>query len=287
MFLKDKAVLVSLSISQWTARKYDKKVTQQVSESYGVGLGSDVGRYNKKLLPIDTYLKDVHRKSSTVRNKFYDNTLSWIVDGTQMLPNKNYMEFMADFRREKAEWQYLVDSFLDEYPRMKLEAQRLLPNGLYCEDDYPSVDDLRQKFKMDMFVAPLPDTENFFTTLIDSEVDKIRQDVTKRVTETQSAAMKEVWQRLYKRVQHMVEKLDDPSAIFRDSMVENAKETCALLTRLNFIDDPNLEAMRQEVEQKLANQNPDALRLDPVFRATKADEAKAIMSKMDAFMGGL
>ena len=32
MKLTDKALLVQLNVSQWTARKYDKKVTQQVAD---------------------------------------------------------------------------------------------------------------------------------------------------------------------------------------------------------------------------------------------------------------
>ena len=83
----------------------------------------------------------------------------------------------------------------------------------------------------------------------------------------------------------MAEKLDDPKAVFRDTLVENTREICSVLTRLNFTDDPNLEAMRQEVEQSLTKHHPDALRNDPDLRRDKAAEAKAIMAKMGAFMG--
>jgi phosphoenolpyruvate carboxylase len=85
----------------------------------------------------------------------------------------------------------------------------------------------------------------------------------------------------------MADKLADPTGIFRDSMVENAREICAMLPRLNFTDDANLEAMRQEVESKIAKYHPDALRQDPVLRRDTAAEAKAIMDKMSVFMSGL
>lgn len=104
--------------------------------------------------------------------------------------------------------------------------------------------------------------------------------------EAEQAALKDVWNRLYERVKHIAEKLADPKAIFRDSMVENAKEICALLPRLNFADDPNLEAMRQQVEASLLK-HPDALRNDPDLRRDTAAEAKKIMDAMGAFMGQL
>ena len=61
---------------------------------------------------------------------------------------------------------------------------------------------------------------------------------------------------------------------------------CELLPRLNFNDDPNLETMRNEVEQKLANLNKDVIVGNDTFRSQKIDEAKAIMDKMGVFMGG-
>jgi hypothetical protein len=69
-------------------------------------------------------------------------------------------------------------------------------------------------------------------------------------------------------------------------MVDNARELCSLLPRLNFADDPNLEALRHQVEQSLVKNHPDALRNDPDLRRDKAAEAKAIMDKMSVFMGG-
>ena len=43
MKLSDKALLVQLNISQWTARKYDKRATEQVAQQNGSA--SQAGRY--------------------------------------------------------------------------------------------------------------------------------------------------------------------------------------------------------------------------------------------------
>jgi hypothetical protein len=136
---------------------------------------------------------------------------------------------------------------------------------------------------MDMAVFPVPSTD-FRVSIGSDELSRIQQDVERRITEAQSKAMTEVWQRLYDRVKHMAEKLADPKSIFRDSMIENAREICALLPRLNFADDPNLESMRQQVEVTLLK-HPEALRNDPDLRRDTAVEAKKIMDAMSVFMG--
>jgi len=280
MKLNDRALLVQLNISQWTARKYDKKATRQVADANNTTM--DAGRYNKALLPMNDLLDNVHKKTTHIRQKFYDNTLPWGIEGTMMLPTANYLNFMSDFRKEKGEWETLVGSFVHNYDQLRLDAQRILGN-LYDSTDYPSSVDIAHKFRMDMAIFPVPSTD-FRVSIGSEELSRIQQDVERRVQQAQSTAMQEVWTRLYDRVKHMAEKLADPKAIFRDSMVENAREICALLPRLNFSDDPNLEAMRQQVEASLIK-HPDALRNDPDLRRDTAAEAKKIMDAMSVFMG--
>ena len=282
MNITDRALLVHLTVSQWTARKYDKRASKEVTTAHGAA--SAAGRFNKSLLPMNDKLENIHKKTTFIRTKYYNNTLPWGLDGTMMLPTANYLSFMSDFRKEKGEWEQLVQEFLDEYDQMKLDAQRIL-GSLYDPADYPTALELRHKFKMDMAVFPVPSAD-FRVAIGSEELTRIQQDVERRVKEAEQAALKDVWNRLYERVKHIAEKLADPKAIFRDSMVENAKEICALLPRLNFADDPNLEAMRQQVEASLIKP-PEALRNDPDLRRDTAATAKDIMDKMGAFMGAL
>jgi len=283
MKLSDRALLVQLSISQWTARKYDKRATQQIADQNGVPTAA--GRYNKSLLPMNDYLSHVHKKATAIRQKYYDNTLPWGIEGTQMLPSANYLNFMSEFRKEKGEWEYLVNEFVSNYAQLRADAQRFL-GSMYNDADYPAASEIANKFRMDMAVFPVP-SNDFRVSIADDELARIQDDVERRVTEAQQTAMKDVWQRLYDRVQHMAEKLADPKGIFRDSMLENTRELCALLPRLNFADDPNLEALRMQVEVSLVNHHPDALRNNPDLRRDKAAEAKDIMDKMAVFMGGI
>jgi hypothetical protein len=280
MNLNDRALLVQLNVSQWTARKYDKSASKEVTTAHGAA--SAAGRFNKSLLPMNDKLDNIHKKTTLIRAKYYDNTLPWGMDGTMMLPTANYLNFMSEFRKERGEWNALVQEFLDNYDQMKLDAQRIL-GSLYNHSDYPNRSELRIKFNMDMAVFPVPSSD-FRVSIGSEELSRIQQDVERRVKDAEQAALKDVWNRLYDRVKHMAEKLADPKAIFRDSMLENTREICALLPRLNFTDDPNLEAMRQQVEASLLK-HPEALRNDPDLRHDTAVEAKKIMDAMGAFMG--
>ena len=282
MNLNDKALLVTLNIGGWAGRKLDKRVTQDVARSNGVS--TSAGRYNKSLLPNCSILEDIHAMAVTIRNEFYDNTLPWGIEGTFILPTSNYLQFTQNFRRRKSDWFSLVNQFSDEYPLLKIKAQHDL-GPLYCDADYPDADDIRHKFYMDMHFFPVPSSD--FRVQINSDgLAKIRLDVEEQVKNAQAVAMKDLWNRMYGKVEHIAQKLADPKAIFRDSMIDNARDLCELLPRLNFADDPQLETLRTEIEGKLLK-NPEILRLHPEIRRDTAAEAKAIMDRMSAIMGGM
>jgi len=79
MKLSDKALLVQLNVSQWTARKLDKNATTQVAIANNTG--NHAGRYNKSLLPMNEYLDNVHKKTTLIRKEYYHNTLPWVLMG--------------------------------------------------------------------------------------------------------------------------------------------------------------------------------------------------------------
>ena len=281
MKLSDKALLVQLNVSQWTARKLDKKATNDVALANNTGVHA--GNYNKSLLPMNEYLDNVKRLTTFIRKEYYDNTLPWGIDGTMILPTDNYLDFMAKFKRHKSDWYQLVDKFLLAYPQLQLNAQRYL-GDLYNSNDYPSVEDLKTKFSMDITVLPVP-SDDFRVGIDEQELANIQQQVEERVQQSTKIAMQEAWQRLYDKVKSMAEKLADTKSIFRDTLVTNMQDVCDVLKRLNVTGDKDLEQMRYMVENTLANNNPESLRLDPDLRKTKSIEAKDILDKMGAFMG--
>jgi hypothetical protein len=204
----------------------------------------------------------------------------------QILPTSNYLGYSTKFRSQYSDWKYLVKVFLQAYDTAKWKAEhdaKYTLGKLWNPADYPKVEDLEGKFAMDLAIFPVPATD-FRVQIASDELTRIQQDVERRVMDAQKVAMRDVWQRLYDRVAKIAEKCADPKAIFRDSMMENAREICDLLPRLNLADDPDLEAMRVAVESKLIH-HPEALRNNPDLRRNTATEAQRIMDAMGVFMG--
>lgn len=276
--LNERALLTQLTISQWSARRFDKKTSKKVAHDYSVAEG--VGRYNKALLPGAQELANVHAKSTYIRALYYRNTLPWGMEGTQILPCDNYVQFFQEFNQHRNEWEYLVNEFVRVYPKLMAEARAHL-GGLFDINDYPA--DVRDKFNIDIAVMPVPSSD-FRVRLADGQVAAIKQDVEYRVHQAQKQALGEAWNRLFSRLETVYEKIVDPTSIFRDSLIENVRETCDLLGRMNIMEDPDFESMRQEILLRVASCDPDTLRHDLTARADTAAEVKSIMDKMQGYM---
>jgi len=283
MHLSDKALLVHLSISQWTAKKLDKRASKEIARINGAT--NNAGNFNKSLLPTCDELDKVKALTALIRKEFYHNTLPWGIEGTFILPSANYLSFMTEYRGKKGKWDRCVKRFLARYDQAHADARRLL-GSLYNPRDYPILADLEHKFSMDLSVLPVPTAGDFRVDLAEGEFESIQADIEQRVLESSKAAMDDVWKRLYDKVEWLAGRLANPENTFNNATYEDAKDLVKMLSRLNFTDDPDLEQMRRDVERKLVSHHPESLRNDPVLRNDTANEAKAIMDKMAVFMGG-
>jgi metal-dependent amidase/aminoacylase/carboxypeptidase family protein len=285
--LNEKAMLVKLSISQWSARKQDKRATKTVQDTFGTS--DDAGRYSKALVAQEA-IKAVQKTANAARTAHYENTLPWNDDGARILPAANFQEYSALMREHRQNFEDAVRELVSNYPALVSQA-RIDLNGLFNPDEYPDENKIRSKYSFDVTVDPMPAAQDFRVDLHDDDVARIQADIEARTRTAQERAMADLWERLHKTVAHMAEKLSEPDAIFRDSLINNVCDLCQLLPRLNITNDPNLEALRREIEEKLCNYDPEELRRSQpnsmmnTSRRDAANDAQAIIDKMSAYMG--
>jgi hypothetical protein len=249
--ITEKAMLASLQISQWSARKHDKRVSAEVNEKYN---GKDAGRFNKALASKES-LKEIQAAVGAARTFHMEQTLAWGERGERLLPSKNYGEYSRQMRIFKQDFDRAVQAFVCRLPPGHIRGSPEL-GGLFCREDYPEVSEIRAKFDFKTVIAPVPTGEDFRVSLARDEVAAIKTDIEQRLIESNAAATRDLWQRLYEVVGHMVDRLSDPDAIFRDSLVGNIIKMTELLPRLNLHDDPALEVMRRQIEASLVPVQP-------------------------------
>lgn len=275
--LSEKALLVNVTINQWTARKSDKKVSKQIERQHNA---HKAGNFNKILIAEDE-LKKIQNMAQATREFLYENTLPWGDNGDRLLPVTNYFEFLNQFKDYKTRFETAVDRFIMEYPVLKAEAQRRL-NGMFQDTDYPPVSNVRQKFDMSISFMPISTTDDFRLEVDAEEVNNLKSQIESEINNRITQSTKNILARIKEAVSHMVERLSIKDAIFRDSLVENIRELISLLPRLNFTNDRDIADVLESMKTLLVN--PDELRNGSKLRNKKAKEAQAILDKITDFL---
>lgn len=278
--ISERTLLVQLNISQWTARKLDKQETDALTRAHGADVKA--ARVNKSLLPTAMSLDQVAQKTGAIRTDYYFRTLPWAMDGARIIRSDAYMDFAVVMRDHLNEWDQLVAKFLAEYPRLQQDAQRAL-GSLYKPDDYPSTWELRQKFTAGVNFLPVPNAADWRVEGIDEDMEQLRRQVADQVTEGLATAAKDAWERVRAVVAKAHERLSKPDAVFRDTLVENARDLCKILPSLNINNDPKLEEVRRELERSLCAVHPEDLRQSPALRSSVAGAMDDVLRKMGAF----
>lgn len=280
--IQTRAMLVRLSVSMWTARRYDKKVSDKAAQDFKAG--DNAGRYNKMLVAQDAIAK-IQKIVGEARDWHYTNTLPWQDDGQRILPAANYLKYTQAIATFRSRFDEVTREFIDSYPSL-VEDAKIRLGEMYNVADYPNLGTISEKFAFDVVVSPIPSANDFRVNLNSSEIQRIQDDIEKRSNLALNAAVKDLWERVREKVAKMQERLSSTDAVFRNSLVDNMVEMVELLPRLNLTNDPELEIVRKEIESKLCSFNPQTLREDEVIRGQVAESAQEILDRMSGYCGG-
>lgn len=283
--VSDRAVLVNLSISQWSAAKSDKKVNREVAQAHGSE--EQMGNYRKQLVAKDA-VKKYSQLASDIRQEFYRITLPWGDNGDRILTSKAYFDFSAKFRKRQAELESAWDDFCYLYPQLVEDARKLL-NGLHNSADYPAVSEIRGKFSIKLDVKPVPQAEDFRVQLGEEEVSRLKAQITADSAASVERAMRDVWSRMRDVIAKISERCklydqQNPQAHpFHASTVENITDLLEIIPALNLTGDPQVEEFAQEMRQ-LTRYTPEQLKHTEYAREDIASRADEILNKMAAFI---
>ena len=105
------ASLVDMSISQWAARKKDKRASAEVAQANNAETG--VANVTKDLLAGSPALKAIHDMTSAIRVFHQDMTFPWGMHN--LLPTARYFDYHNGITDMFQQWDNLVSEFLASY----------------------------------------------------------------------------------------------------------------------------------------------------------------------------
>ena len=276
------AMLVEMSISTWTARKLDKRVSTQVDLDNGAK--TKVVNANKNLMAGTGVLDTIVKYAANARAWHISQTLPWTDNGSRLLPMSNFMNYKQQLGELETNYEALVDKFIVAYPSLVSAAAFQLGN-LFDRNEYPDENSLKRKFKFTYSFFPVPTAGDFRIDINEEAKAEIMANCNSAYEDRLNNAMREAWSRLHECLTRMSERLTDNAdgsrKIFRDSLVENGVELVTMLKHLNITQDPQLEQARRDLQSAIGAHDLDSLRDNSNAREVVKMKVDTILSKFN------
>jgi hypothetical protein len=281
MSITSSAVLVEMNISVWTANKLDKGATDAVLVSNGATV-ADAAQVRKNLMAGTTLRKSIADYAAGCRLWHNMRTLPWSDKGPRILPTSLFMDYKAELNVRRDTFMRMVDEFRTNYPSLIQTAANYM-GDLHNPADYPSVDEVVNKFGFKVVFSPVPESNDFRLDIPKQELDEVRQSYDDAFDTRLAEAMRTPWEQLHKMLTSMSDKLvegdEETKRRWHDTFLTNAQDMCAMLTHLNITKDPKLEAARRQLETAMLGADIDDIKEN---ESTRAD----LKTKLDAILSG-
>jgi hypothetical protein len=279
MSLNTKAMIVYFSCGLWTAKKLDKKVTEQICDQNNTT--KDWARGHKSLIEKDAVRK-VRKVLLDARAFHYSHTLPWGDNGDRLLSTDLYFDYSKKMEQFKEKFEDVVSDFLANYENL-INTAKVKLNGLFNGKDYPDKSKLAGKFYYKISVMPIPQSNDLRVDLNEKEIQKIKSTIDDAYNVRLKESLDNIYKRIFEAIKHISDRLADKDPVFRDSLIGNVKELCNLLPKLNITNDENINNLIEDIKSTICKADPDTLRENKKQRTAVKTKADEILNKMKGF----
>ncbi len=275
MSLTKKLIIVNLSISQWSGRKYDAEASKEVDNLHNA---YDAGRFNKVLIVSKEF--DAISKNANAARRYHNKvTLPWEDGGQRILPIEQYFDYIKELDTFQDKHKALVKEFIDVYEDARKESESKL-GTLYKESDYPDANELLSKFRMKYIFTPITDGSDLRVNLSKDELKAVRKNVQDGLNEKINAAKGDIYKRITEVVQKLYDKLNDKNGVFRDTLIHNIEALVEFIPSINFDDDPAITKLIKKLNKLCVS--PNSIRTNVQKRAKVKKRAKKLLKQLSA-----
>jgi len=195
------------------------------------------------------------------------------------------MEYKQQMNMFRTTYDTMCNQLYSQYLTIISAAQQNL-GAMYNADDYPTLDEVKNKYAFRLVFSPLPEAGDWRLDISNDDLKELQASYEADFNDRLAKAVREPWDRLYDELQNLSTKLHDEEGVdakkrYHDSLLENPQNLCNLLTKLNITGDPKLEEARRELERALIGVDMEDIKEYQHIRSDVKSKVDAIIEKFD------
>ncbi len=293
--LSKSARLVLLNISCWTARKKNKKESEKVAIANGAD--PKAVSVNNGLMATSVELDQLQKHVGLWRKAHTRLTAPWMGTGYAFLPNAAWMmKYQKEMSVFSNKYDSLLASFLSKYEQDRITSMAALGN-MADMSNYPDLLTVRRKFKWSLTYHPISEVDTGDSFLDDLEDDQraymeeqlgdtMRGQHEKFLHEAMDGMVNSIWARLYDNLTRLSSNLriqeDGTPGRIHESVFNTTVELVNMMREFNVSGNPQLDAMRQELESALAGVSVEGIKHSSTLREVTKGKVDSVKSRIEA-----
>ena len=269
---------VEFTASIWTGRKKDKRASVQVTNDNNAESGS-AGVY-KKLLGNCPELEAITKHVGHVRNHIhYRMTMPWSDLGQRLLTTAILPEYQRMMSEAQVEFWRLVAEFMKVYQWELSQVQAKL-GTLYRPEDYPTEDEIREKFAFNVVYTPIPESGDFRVDVGSEQMQELQEAYEDHYTTQINRAMSNIHDRTVKELTKLHSSIDWEEGEKKGKIFESVFDSCLelidMLETCNLTGNTQMAAIHSKLKAQfkgtgMQGLSPEALKEDAVLRRQTRD----------------
>jgi hypothetical protein len=290
--LATSAVLVNAEVSVWSATKQDRVISNEVTTAKKAD--HSAGRYVKNLLADDPTHKQLLNYRQTVYNWLRRSTYDW--NGSlRLLPVVNLPKFKAEFQQHEKSYFALRDEFLNRYPTI-VSNMAFKQGDMFDRNEYPSVDQIKDKFRIRLYVAEVPQSD-FRCSIAQDLADDLKTTYQKQVNDE---IVPQVMADIASQFMEVMESISHCCGVdeiststngevktkkrkIYETTVDKAKDLCETFRSFNLTNDEQLAKASASLEKVLSGVSAEDIRESDAVRESVKQGVDDILGKFGSF----
>lgn len=277
------ALLLRVRTGCYYGLKTSKEFAAEIAKAHGMQQGTTTaGVY----VLSQNKLNPVFRAYDALRTFVHSATIPWEDGGWRLLSARSYVKIYDAVTTLKAAYLAEVDKcILTPFDELKAEAKARL-NGGYREEMFPTKDELKEKYYVDIRISALAATDDVRVKgLSSTNISEIKKNMEAYYAHQLQEAQKAIVDALIEAVGLFCERLKNEKAVLRKPSIDKLKKLCKALPALNISNDIVINVLIGQVEKLVSNIDVDNIRKDVVARAEQAKVTSSILDELKKFRG--
>lgn len=266
--LADRAVRIRLVVGAWTNLYSQDGISDDIEQKLQC---TDTVRAKVKVVP-DHFTAHIRKLQSEMRALVARYCLRF-GDGW-VLPTGLFDTFMVAFDQLKDQMKQAQDEleagYIDILDAIK-QKQGTLQLTNYMPPDGRT---FARGFWQRLTVEPIGDPSTWQSKMPAHVVSEIKQNFSNFISEASQEAVSDALSRMEGALAHLVNKLADPEAVFKEATVAKVRELIELLPHFNITDDPRVTQLHKQLTDTLLAVDAPTLRNDQGAREDAVNQAK-------------